>query len=277
MFGPRIFRASESVAGRRFDRGAEATANDVLAGETAVALVYNGTPHVVMMATPQDIGEFALGFSLTEGIVHAADEFLKVRVRTCADGIEADIHIAPARMRELAGRRRNLTGRVGCGLCGAQSLAQAIRPPSPVADTLRLAPQALQRALARLGEQQALNRATGAVHAAAWVDTWGTIAVAREDIGRHNALDKLIGAMVHARIGFGGGAALITSRASYEMVQKAAAVGIQAVCAVSAPTALAVRVAEAARVTLMAFAREGRHTVYTHPQRIVARVEGEAA
>ena len=278
MFGTsRKFVTSETLPGLRWENGAERPSRDVVASETAVALVYNGMPHVVMMATPEYIEDFVLGFSLSEGVIRTVDEFRGVRVRELADGIEADISIAEAPFRELEKKQRNLTGRVGCGLCGAQTLAQAIRHPRAVADTLRLPPESLHRALSGIESKQRLNAATGAVHAAAWVDVDGNIALAREDVGRHNALDKLIGAMVPAKTSFAGGAALITSRASYEMIQKAAMVGIQVVCAISAPTSLAVRLAEETGVTLVAFARGTRHTVYAHGSRIAACAESEAA
>jgi FdhD protein len=262
----------------RWRDGRLAAGEDSIAEETPVALVYNGMPYVVMMATPGDLEDFVLGFSLSEGIIGDSREFHGVRLRAHRDGVEADISIAQARFVALDKKRRNLTGRIGCGLCGAQTLAQAIRRPSPVPRTLRFAPESLERALAELPARQRLNAETGAVHAAAWLSASGAIALVREDVGRHNALDKLIGAMVAQDLRFGTGIALLTSRASYEMIQKAATVGIQAVCAISAPTSLAVRLAEECGVTLVAFARAGRHTVYAHEERCCAAgVQSEAA
>ncbi len=271
------FSPSETVTGRYWQDGAERASHDVIANETAVALVYNGTPHVVMMATPEDIEDFVLGFSLSEGIIKQPKEFFGVRVRALRDGLEANIDIATDRFKELDRKQRNLTGRIGCGLCGAQTLAQAIRRPRPVASTLRITSESLQRAMAGLAERQPLNTETGAVHAAAWMREEGNISLVREDVGRHNALDKLIGAMISRRIDFATGVALITSRASYEMIQKAATVGMQVICAISAPTALAVRMAEETGVTLVALARGNRHTVYTHTGRLVASMEAVTA
>jgi len=271
------FSASEVFPGARWEGGEACESRDLIANETAVALVYNGVPHVVMMATPEDIEDFVLGFSLSEGIVRKPDEFFGVCVRTRRDGIEADIDIAAERFRELARKQRNLTGRIGCGLCGAQTLEQAIRHPGPVATRLRLAPDALQHAMASLASKQPLNAATGSVHAAAWMNAKGEIALVREDVGRHNALDKLIGALIAREVDLAQGAVLITSRASYEMIQKAATVGIGVVCAISAPTGLAIRMAQTSGVTLIAFARGGRHTIYAHAERVTAHAERAVA
>ncbi|HKQ23838.1 MAG TPA: formate dehydrogenase accessory sulfurtransferase FdhD [Burkholderiales bacterium] len=269
MFGhPKAFSTRETVVGCRWDGERSVTSNDTIAIETAVALVYNGVPHVVMMATPEDIEDFVLGFSLSEGIIHKPDELSGVRIRMLKDGIEANIDIAGVRFRELDRKRRNLIGRIGCGLCGAQTLAQAVRHPPPVATSGSISPVVLQEAMSGLSETQSLHGMTGAVHAAAWIDRAGRIQLTREDVGRHNALDKLIGAMIGKKMLFGDGAALITSRASYEMVQKSAVVGIEILCAISAPTALAVRMAQETGVTLVAFARGTRHTVYAHSERI---------
>lgn len=263
-----VLRPSEAVPGRLWENGSEHAALDVIANETAVALVYNGMPYVVMMATPGDIEDFVLGFSLSEGIIKHPGELFGVRVRTLRDSLETNIDIAGNRFKDLGRKQRNLTGRIGCGLCGAQTLAQAVRRPQPVANTTRFAPDVLQHAMASLAGKQPLFAETGAVHAAAWVDARGSITLVREDVGRHNALDKLIGAMVTTAVDFSKGAALITSRASSEMIQKAATVGMQIVCAVSAPTVLAVRMAEQTGVTLIAFARGNRHTVYAHADRL---------
>lgn len=278
MFGSsKPVTASETFSGYRWEGGTESPSRDVIANETAVALVYNGTPHVVMMATPEDIEDFVLGFSLSEGLIGKPEEFLGVRVRRLRDGIEADIEIASERFREFDRKQRNLTGRIGCGLCGAQTLAQAIRRPRPVGRTLRIRPESLQRSMAGLGARQPLHAATGSVHAAAWMDSKGEISLVREDVGRHNALDKLIGALIAGGVDLSTGAALITSRASYEMIQKAATMGIQVVCAISAPTSLAIRMAEETGVTLVAFARGTRHTVYTHRDRIATSMQSAVA
>lgn len=253
---------------RREGEGTRAC-EDVVASETAIALVYNGQPYAVMMATPGHLEDFALGFSLSEGIVRAREEFRSARPRIVADGIELAIEIDPRRQRELARKQRSLAGRVGCGLCGAQTIAQAIRKPPPVEHALQLTHEAIRKAIAALPSAQPLNSATGAVHAAAWANDRGEIELVREDVGRHNALDKLIGARLAGGRGFDDGFAMITSRASHEMVQKAATVGIEALVAFSAPTTLAIRVAQKSGVTLVAFARETRHTVYAGAERFI--------
>ena len=278
MFGLRKTIAPiETITGLRWEDGRVVEAQDSIASETALALVYNGRPYVVMMVTPQDIEDFVLGFSLTEGIIRDRAELTNVHVRNVRDGIEADIAIAEKRFRELDRKQRNLTGQLGCGLCGAQTLAQAVRHPPAVARTASVSPAGLQRAMTQLATRQPLNADTGAVHAAAWMAPDGEIRLVREDVGRHNALDKLIGAMIRGGFDFHAGAALITSRASYEMVQKAAVVGIEIVCAVSAPTALAIRLARETGVTLVAFARDNRHTVYAHPHRFAHPQERTAS
>ncbi|KAA1174504.1 formate dehydrogenase accessory sulfurtransferase FdhD [Marinobacter salinexigens] len=238
---------------------------DVVAEEVPVALVYNGVSHAVMMATPGDLENFALGFSLTEGILQTPDELFGLDIRSLADGIEVDMHIAGDRFANLKIQRRNLTGRTGCGLCGTDSLAQAIRGIGKVPVAVRPDDQAVQTAVDHLREHQPLQAKTGATHGAAWCSLAGDVLMVREDVGRHNALDKLIGARI-AEAGmqaFSKGFVLVSSRASYEMVQKSAQVGIGCLVAVSAPTALAIREAESAGMTLIGFARPGRHVTYT--------------
>ncbi|MBI4986381.1 MAG: formate dehydrogenase accessory sulfurtransferase FdhD [Rhodocyclales bacterium] len=267
--------APEHAALARLDverwHGAQHTAaSDAVADEVPIALEYNGIGHVVMLASPTDLEDFALGFSLTEGIVAAVGEVYDVEVAPGTAGIAVRLTIAAARCAGLKERRRNLAGRTGCGLCGAESLDQVFRPLAPVTSPLRLRVATLHEALARSGQRQRLQRLTGATHAAFWLRADGEIDCVREDVGRHNALDKLIGALAAQHCDFGAGAALITSRASYEMVQKAAAVGIGLVAAVSAPTALAVRMAESLNLTLVGFARAADHVVYAHPERLIA-------
>lgn len=244
--------------------------DDWIATEVPIALHYNGQPHVVMMATPSDLDDFALGFSLGEGIIANAAELRSSPIRELLEGIVIDIHVPSARAKALAERRRNLTGQSSCGLCGTRDLADVVRHPPPVTSTLRLDPVALQRALADLPSMQPVNALTGATHAAAWVDAAGNIGLVREDVGRHNALDKLIGALARAGIDSGSGAAVISSRASYEMVQKAASAGIGMLVAISAATALAIQMAETCGVTLVGYARHDRQVVYSHPQRLRA-------
>ena len=254
-----------SAPGARLDEGSR----DAIALETPVALSYNGLSHVVMMLTPADLEDFALGFSLSEGIVERPAQIYALETLAHAGGLEVAITLGNERFQHLKDRRRNLAGRTGCGLCGAESLEQAVRPVPPVACDTAIAPAAIQRALAALDRWQPLQRATGAAHGAAWCDGDGTIRLAREDVGRHNALDKLIGALARSGEPRGGGFALVSSRASYEMVAKAAHAGIGILVAVSAPTAFAVRLAVEAGVTLVAFARAGRLSVYTRPERLL--------
>jgi FdhD protein len=252
------------------------TGLDRVAVETPVALVFNGVSHTVMLASPDDLEDFALGFSLTEGILQHPRELYDIEIEQAGDGILLQMTIAAERFLLLQDKRRNLAGRTGCGLCGAETLAQVIRPLPPVSAKLQLSPAALQRAAAGLGEYQILQRETGAVHAAAWIGQSGEILLLREDVGRHNALDKVIGALAKADADVTAGAFLVTSRASYEMVQKAAAFGAGLLAAVSAPTALAIRRAEAWNLTLIGFLRPGSLVVYSHGWRVKAGQSEEA-
>lgn len=253
---------------RRWRNGRDEFDRDCIAEEVPIAFVYNGRPHVVMMATPRDLDDFALGFSLSEAVIGRADELKGIETQTLLEGIEVRLDVPTTRAEALEKRRRNLTGRTSCGLCGTQALEDAMRQPPPVSGGPRIESAVLQHALAQLHERQPLNVATGATHAAAWARADGRIVLLREDVGRHNALDKLIGAMARANEDPQGGFLVITSRASYEMVQKAATVGITLVAAISAPTALAIHLAEETGVTLIGFARRESHVVYTRPQRI---------
>jgi FdhD protein len=234
-----------------------------------VAFEYNGISHAVMLATPADLEDFALGFSLSEAIVADASDFHGVEIHAAEAGITLAIDIAGAAFAHLKERRRTLAGRTGCGICGTESLDQVLRPlPALAAEAPRVTAAALAAAHARLPGVQRLQRDTGAAHGAAWCLADGTLVCAREDVGRHNALDKLIGALARARTDTSAGFALITSRASVEMVQKSATAGIALLAAVSAPTALAVRVADACGQTLIGFARGASFSVYTHPHRV---------
>jgi formate dehydrogenase accessory protein FdhD len=243
---------------------------DQVAEETPVALVYHGVPHVVMLATPADLHDFAVGFTLSESLVADVTEIRGVEIEVGAQAIDVRVTISAQRFAALLQQRRNLTGRTGCGLCGAETLEQAIRIPRPLAGGVSVSSEELHVALAELAERQPLNRRTGSVHAAAWVVPGHGVQHVREDVGRHNALDKLIGALVRADVDRGTGYLVITSRASYEMVLKAATVGISFLAAVSAPTAFAIRVAETAGVTLVGFARPDQHVVYSHGARLRA-------
>ncbi len=244
--------------------------SDAVAEELPVALIYNDRPHAVMMATPVDLEDFALGFSLSEGIIADAAEFESARIDTALAGIEIHIRIPEARAAVLEDRVRQLTGRTGCGLCGAQTLDAAVRHPAPVAEPATFTEAALQRAIAELQTRQTINIATGATHAAAWVLPNGFVETVREDVGRHNALDKLVGAMKRNGTDVRQGFMLVTSRGSYEMVMKAATVGVGILVAISAPTALAIALANESNVTLIGFARADGYSIYAHGERLVA-------
>ncbi|HEY6823711.1 MAG TPA: formate dehydrogenase accessory sulfurtransferase FdhD [Steroidobacteraceae bacterium] len=253
---------------QRWTRGALASTTDLIAEEMPVALVYHEVPHVVMLATPADLEDYAYGFTLSEGLVASVDEIRGVEVVQGAASADVKISVAWERFTQLLQRRRNLAGRTGCGLCGAETAADAIRECPPVPPGISLSAAELHAAIAQLSGRQPINARTGSVHAAAWVVPGRGIEAVREDVGRHNALDKTIGALARARADFAAGYMLITSRASYEMVQKCATVGIAVLVALSAPTAFAVRLAQRAGLTLVAFARADQHVVYAHPQRL---------
>jgi FdhD protein len=237
-----------------------------VAEEVPVALVYNGISHAVMMASPTDLEAFALGFSLSEGILAGPEELLDLVVTRGERGVEIALHITARRAAGLQDRRRSLAGRTGCGLCGVESLAEALRDLPRIGSDIRVSRHAIDKALAALYPLQALNRAAGAVHAAAWADPEGNILDVAEDVGRHNALDKLIGklAMAERPTGF----LVLTSRCSYELVAKAAMRDMPLLVAISAPTKLALEVAERVGLTVVALARKDAMTIYTHPARI---------
>jgi len=251
------------------------TAMEDIAEETAIALVYNGISHVVMMSTPNDLYDLAIGFSLSEKIVDDASEILDLSATKQALGVEINITVTSRAIWRLKQQRRNMTGRTGCGLCGAESLQQAMKnqqtsitdggenkqAPRELSELTNLA---IQKAVVDLQAHQPLQQITGAVHAAAWYDENGNIKLIREDIGRHNALDKLIGALSLSNIVINHSSfLLISSRASYEMISKAQVAGISMLVAVSAPTALAINIAKNTGMTLVGFARNGRHTIYS--------------
>ena len=241
---------------------------DSVAEEVPVVLVYNTMPHVVMLTTPLNLEDFALGFSLTEGIIRHQSELQGIRVVQRSKGVEVRMTISEQRFESMQGKGRNMTGRTGCGLCGATTLEQAIRPTKPVGAGLPLDAEVLCAALREMPGKQTLNQLTGAAHAAAWLEPERGIVTVREDVGRHNALDKLIGSLAKANCDFNAGWLLVTSRASYEMVQKAASVGITLLAAISAPTGLAIKLAEECGLTLVGFARNDNHVIYTHPHRL---------
>lgn len=261
--------ATVEVARREGEGDDMTLAFDDVAEEVPVALEYNGISHAVMLATPADLEDFALGFSLTEGIVANARDVFEIDTQVGEQGIAVQLRIAGDAFARMKTRRRAMTGRTGCGLCGVESLSQMARMPAPVASAARFDGARLHAGFAELQRRQALLRHTGATHAAAWLRADGSVALVREDVGRHNALDKLIGALARSGEPAADGAALVTSRASYEMVVKAASAGIGVLAAVSGPTAMAVRLAEQAGVTLAGFVRPGRHVVYTHSARLL--------
>ncbi|MCA3192548.1 MULTISPECIES: formate dehydrogenase accessory sulfurtransferase FdhD [unclassified Cupriavidus] len=253
----------------RWRHGVLTTEVDHLAEEVPVALEFNGISHAVMLATPADLEDFALGFSLSEGIVAAASDIYGVDVEASGQGITVKVEIATCAFVALKGRRRAMAGRTGCGLCGTESLDEVMRMPEPVQSQAEFDPGVFEHAFAVLHKRQALLRDTGATHAAAWMRADGEIALVREDVGRHNALDKLAGALARGgQEDIARGAVIVTSRASYEMVQKTAAIGAGVLAAVSGPTAMAVRLAQTAGITLAGFVRGGTMVVYSHPQRL---------
>jgi len=246
--------------------------DEVVPEEVPVALVYNGITHAVMLASPHELEDFALGFTLGERIVRAARDVYDIDIAPHDNGIAIELRIAAGAMARLQRTRQARTGRTGCGLCGVDTLQRFTDDcadlPAPAAADVPIAPAALHRAMAKLAARQHLHHATGGTHAAGWADTDGAIRLVREDVGRHNALDKLVGALLRAGAPPTDGFAVVTSRASYEMVQKAARAGIAVLAAISAPTAMAVQMADRSGITLAGFVRDGRHVLYSHPGRV---------
>ena len=252
-----IWRASGSARGER-----------AIPEETAVAFTYNTASYAVMMATPQDLEDFAIGFSLTEGVIASIDAIDSIDIVEEEMGVELRVWLKARDAVEFLGRRRKIAGPTGCGLCGVESLVEAMRPPPAVGEGRVFTPDQLMNAVESLFPLQVLNQETRAVHAAGfWEPERGLVAV-REDVGRHNALDKLAGALARDGASARSGLVVLTSRVSVEMVQKSAAIGAPVIVAVSAPTALAVRMAEACGMTLVAIARKDGFEVFTHPHRI---------
>ncbi|MFK0687097.1 formate dehydrogenase accessory sulfurtransferase FdhD [Mesorhizobium sp. IMUNJ 23033] len=255
-----------------------AAANRMVPEETPVAFSFAGTTHAVMMASPADFDDFALGFSLTEGIVAAPDEIEAIEVEDLGAGIDIQIRLKDKANTRFQARRRRLAGPVGCGLCGIESIEEAMRSVDAVgASKLTLEADDIVRSVKLLSKVQPLHTETGAVHAAGFYIPGKGIVMAREDVGRHNALDKLAGALAKAGIDGASGAVVVTSRVSVEMVQKTAAIGSAFIIAVSAPTALAIRTAEAAGMTLVALVRGEDFDVFTHPDRVASGVAKHVA
>lgn len=257
-------RAREGLAWRT-DGGVTAIVR-ATPSEVALGLSFDGRPHTVLMATPTDLEDLAVGFAVSEAIAdHAAIE--AVDIREVDGGVLADVRLAAASPRRR-GRPRGLEGRSSCGLCGVQRIADALRPLPEVTSRATFAPEAVQRAVASIGERQALGRETRATHAAGFATADGTLVAVREDVGRHNALDKLGGALLRAGRGMDDGFIVVTSRCSFEMVEKTARFGAPMIVAISAPTDLAIQRADLAGVTLVALARDDGHTVFTRPDRL---------
>ena len=245
--------------------------------ETAIAFTFNGTTHAVMMATPADFEDFAVGFALTEGLIEQPSEIASLDVVPTPLGIELRVWLPEDRAKTYAARRRSMAGPTGCGLCGIESLEEAARPAPVVSNASRFDAGAIVAAMASLSSGQKLNGQTHAVHAAGfWTPARGLVAV-REDVGRHNALDKLIGALARSAIPAAHGLVLLTSRVSIELIQKAARLGAPLIAAVSAPTAAGVRLADACGITLVAVARGQDFEVFTHHQRIIGRAAHHVA
>ena len=259
-----------AVAAVRIDASSACATVEQIAEEVPIALVYNGVPHVVVMASPANLEDLALGFSLSEAVIASAAELGGIEIVPEKSGYTVYLSVPPERVGMIEQRRRNMPARTGCGLCGAETIEQAMRDVPKVTTGPRVKQHAMAAAMKQLPSLQTLNSATGATHAAAWANFKGELQLVREDVGRHNALDKLIGALAAGGIDTAQGFAVITSRASYEMVQKSATAGISFLAAVSAPTGLAIRLAEASGVTLVGFARPRQHVVYAGAERLTA-------
>ncbi len=259
------------IENRIWRAGSESNGTREVAEEVPVALVYDASTEAVMMATPEDLEDFAYGFSLNEGLIAGIDDVQKLDIVKGAHGIEARMWLKPERGQAVAARRRSRTGPTGCGLCGIESLEDALRVRGRIDADLSVRPIDIVVAVGRLEDHQPLGRLTRAVHAAGlWIPSDG-MALVREDVGRHNALDKLAGALARQGIDPSGGAVVLSSRVSVEMVQKVVAMGAPVLIAISAPTALALQTAEAAGLTVVAVARGDGFEVFTHARRVVMR------
>ena len=258
----------------RWRDGERRVVDDWLTEEVPVALEFNGVSHAVMLATPADLEDFALGFGLAEGIFASAADLHDCEVRHSLQGITVAMQVSARCFAALKERRRTLAGRTGCGVCGTESLAKVLRPVPVIEPATQIHSTAIARAMREMREHQVLCQATGAVHAAAWCSIDGAVQLAREDVGRHNALDKLIGALARTTLSHEPGFIAVTSRASVEMVQKAAIAGAPLLAAVSAPTSLAVETADAAQMALVGLARQGNLVVYAHAERVVFAEQG---
>ena len=264
-----LSRGARSLPVHRLRGGQRSDTHDWVADEVPVALEFNGISHAVMLATPLDLADFALGFALSEGILEGRHELYGVDEVPSPAGITLQLDVAAAAFLRLRARRRSLAGRTGCGLCGTESLEHVARDLPALPDAEPLQHRAVVQAMQQMRSLQTLQNTTGAVHAAAWCSGDGQVQLIREDVGRHNALDKLVGALASAGIEARTGFIAVTSRASFEMVQKTAAVGVALLAAISAPTTLAIATAQQARLALAGFVRGDDLVVYTHPERLL--------
>ncbi|MGJ0509991.1 MAG: formate dehydrogenase accessory sulfurtransferase FdhD [Methylocystis sp.] len=254
-----------------------ARSSRVIPEETPIAFTYGGSTHAVMMATPADLEDFAVGFAMTEGLVDRPEDAGEVEVLASELGLELRTWLGGDRQEAYAARKRSMAGPTGCGLCGVESLEAATRVLPTLDNALTVTAEGLIEAMARLPGEQTINQETRAVHAAAFWNPISGALLVREDVGRHNALDKLAGALARQGIAASQGVVLMTSRVSVELVQKAARIGAPIIAAVSAPTALAVRSAEKCGMTLVAVMRGRDFEVFTHPGRILEQVSAHVA
>lgn len=249
--------------------GARREASRALPEETAVALTYNRATFVVMMASPCDLEDFALGFSLSEGIIERPEDILDFRIVAVAEGIECRMTLAPDKLAAFEARRRHIAGPVGCGLCGLDSLREVNRALPKIGTSARMSADMIADAVSRMARLQVLNNETRGVHAAAFFNPTGNDLLLREDVGRHNALDKLIGAAIRRGDAPGCGAVLLTSRVSLDLIQKTAMFGAGILVAISVPTARAIEQAHVAGITVIAVARDDGFEIFTHPERVI--------
>jgi len=269
LLGLGYTRPSGTRSFLRIDADGVRETSSVLAEEVPIALVYNGRPHVVVMGTPTDLEDLAVGFSRTEGIVDESSQIERVDVVRASHGVELQIHIPDASAIRLEERTRGIVSRTGCGLCGVETINDMLHVPARVGSRLHVTADAMRTVSADLSRQQTINNETSTVHAAAWATPDGELHVIREDVGRHNALDKVLGALARMGMDPSAGFVIVTSRASYEMVQKAATCGVELLAAISRPTGLAIRFAEAADMTLIGLLRGNTANIYCRPERVL--------